>query len=125
MQLAPEIAIGLKPSLLLSYVKYGNLDESERNQTKFNKIVEVVTKNTGISYSEMRLSERHRNVVTARHISMYLCKKYTTISLKGIGKLFGGRDHSTVIASLKTVQNLSDTDKSYRELVAKIDKEVK
>ena len=50
-------------------------------------------------------NSRRKEVAVARHIAMHLCKRLTDSSLKTIGLHFGGRDHSTVIHSLRTVEN--------------------
>ena len=55
---------------------------------------------------------------------MYLAKKLTDKSLKVIGQTFGGRDHSTVIYSCKTVQDLLDTDLIFKETVSELEKEI-
>jgi chromosomal replication initiator protein len=60
----------------------------------------------------------------ARQLSMYLAKNYTNSSLKAIGDSFGGRDHSTVIHSLKTVQDIMDTDILFKDKVNALVKKV-
>jgi chromosomal replication initiator protein len=60
----------------------------------------------------------------ARQLSMYLAKNYTNSSLKTIGDSFGGRDHSTVIHSLKTVQDIMDTDTLFKDKVNALVKKV-
>lgn len=49
---------------------------------------------------------RKRERVYARQICMYYLKKYSGLSLKIIGEMFGGRDHTTVIHSIETIENL-------------------
>ena len=49
-------------------------------------------------------NSRRKEISIARHIAIYLCKQFTDSSLKTIGLHFGGRDHSTVIHSLHTVE---------------------
>jgi chromosomal replication initiator protein len=56
---------------------------------------------------------------------MYLAKNLTGKSLKAIGENFGGRDHSTVIYSCKTVQDLLDTDAVFQETVSDLEKKIK
>ena len=55
---------------------------------------------------------------------MYLAKNHTTNSLKTIGDQFGGRDHSTVIYSCRTVQDLMDTDTLFKDTVSELEKKV-
>ena len=68
---------------------------------------------------------RKRSIVIARQLSMYLAKKLTNKSLKAIGENFGGRDHSTVIYSCKSVQDLMDTDIIFNDTVADLEKKIK
>lgn len=67
---------------------------------------------------------RKRDVVMARQLSMYLAKNFTTNTLKDIGKNFGGRDHTTVLYSVKAVQNLMDTDLVFKDKVVELEKQV-
>ena len=67
---------------------------------------------------------RKRQIVIARQMSMYLAKKLTDQSLKAIGDHFGGRDHSTVIYSVRTVQDLLDTDPRYKVTLEELEKKI-
>jgi len=68
---------------------------------------------------------RKRQIVIARQLSMYLAKNLTDKSLKNIGEMFGGRDHSTVIYSIKTVQDLMETDLVFKDTVAELEKKIR
>lgn len=68
---------------------------------------------------------RKRQFVIARQLSMYLAKHLTDKSLKNIGEMFGGRDHSTVIYSIKTVQDLMETDMVFKDTVSELEKKIK
>ncbi len=59
-----------------------------------------------IDHAEMRSQRRARAVARPRQIAMYLAKKMTPRSLPEIGRIFGGRDHSTVIHAVKTIEAL-------------------
>jgi len=68
---------------------------------------------------------RKRQFVIARQLSMYLAKHLTDKSLKAIGQMFGGRDHSTVIYSIKTVQDLMETDLVFKDTVSELEKKIR
>lgn len=68
---------------------------------------------------------RKREVVQARQIAMYFSKRLTQNSLKNIGNAFGGRDHSTVIHSCQTVEDLMSTDRKFKVFVDDIGKKIK
>ena len=48
-----------------------------------------------------------------RQVAMYLCKSLTNASLPEIGKSFGGKHHSTVIHSIRKVEDLRQTDAAF------------
>jgi chromosomal replication initiator protein len=56
---------------------------------------------------------------------MYLAKNLTDRSLKAIGDNFGGRDHSTVIYSCRTVQEMIKTDIYFKDTVADLEKKIR
>ncbi len=63
-----------------------------------------------IDPSEMRSKRRARAVARPRQVAMYLAKKMTPRSLPEIGRIFGGRDHSTVIHAVRTIEALRETN---------------
>lgn len=56
---------------------------------------------------------RKKEIVSVRHISMYLSKVLTKSSLKTIGLHFGGRDHSTVIHAIKLITYQMENDPTF------------
>ena len=58
----------------------------------------------------MLSQRRSRPLARPRQIAMYLAKKLTTRSLPEIGRKFANRDHTTVIHSIKTIENLKKND---------------
>lgn len=63
-----------------------------------------------IDPSEMRSKRRARAVARPRQVAMYLAKKMTPRSLPEIGRIFGGRDHSTVIHAVRTIEALRESN---------------
>jgi chromosomal replication initiator protein len=52
-----------------------------------------------------------------RQIAMYLCKALTHASLPEIGRSFGGKHHSTVIHSIRKVEELRKRDTTFNSLI--------
>ncbi len=88
-------------------------------------IQSLVADHFDVPVEKLHSKTRKRSVVIARQLSMYLAKKMTKKSLKAIGETFGGRDHSTVIYSVKAVRDLIDTDVITRETVKELEKKIK
>jgi len=68
----------------------------------------------------LRAKTRKKEIAQARQIAMYVAKKTTSSSLKTIGLHFGGRDHSTVIHAIDTIETLMKADPRCREDVQNI-----
>lgn len=85
----------------------------------------LVAEHFNLQPEKLQGKTRKRSIVIARQLSMYLAKNLTSKSLKGIGEMFGGRDHSTVIYSCKTVQDMMDTDLVFKDTVAELEKKLR
>ena len=68
----------------------------------------------------LRAKTRKKEIAQARQMAMYLCKTMTDNSLKTIGLHFGGRDHSTVIHAVNSMEKLINEDRTIREHVENI-----
>ncbi len=78
-------------------------------------IQQIVSDFFNISIDHIIGKTRKRNIVVARQLGMYFAKKMTELSLKEIGKQFGNRDHTTVMHSIKTINDLIDTDSLFKD----------
>ena len=67
-------------------------------------IIEETAKFYMLSPDDIKGQSRTRDTTIARQISMYLIRKLTNFSLKDIGAVFEGRDHSTVLSSIKRIE---------------------
>lgn len=68
---------------------------------------------------------KKREFVIPRQVAMYFCKRYTQLTLALIGENFGGRDHSTVIHALESVEDMMKTDMNFRAAVEELGKKLK
>lgn len=76
-------------------------------------ILEKVCRHFNVTVSGVNSKSRKRELVVARQVSMYLAQKHTKIPANRIGKLVGGRDHSTVLHSCTQVENRLQTDPAF------------
>jgi chromosomal replication initiator protein len=97
---------------------------TDSREISVENIKKLVAEHFELPLEKLQGTTRKRHVVIARQLSMYLAKNYTTSSLKSIGSNFGGKDHSTVIYSIKAVQDLMDTDTLFKETVQQLEKKV-
>jgi len=68
-------------------------------------IQKVVADYFKITVEDLKSKRRSNNIARPRHIAMYLCRIETEENLAKIGLEFGGRDHSTVVASCEKIKN--------------------
>ena len=96
------------------------LKDVYRPQTKsisIENIQKTVSEYYDLPEDLLRSKTRKQEVANARMVSMYLAKKVTNNSLKTIGLLHGGKDHSTVIHALKTIETKITEEEKEREVV--------
>ena len=77
-------------------------------------IMSTVSDVTNISIEQMKSKSRKREVVYARNICCKLLKEFTSFSLKSIGLILGGRDHSTIIHAIGSYDNIIWQDYEFK-----------
>jgi len=85
--------------------------------TSVEEIQQQVAERFGISRAELIGSSRAATPLRARQVAIFLTRELTDLSLPQIGRLYGGRDHSTVLNSLRRVETGIGEDE---ELAARI-----
>src|SRR6188768_2473288 len=73
----------------------------------------------------MKGKVKKREIVIPRQVAMYFCKRFTQLTLALIGENFGGRDHSTVIHALESVEDMMKTDPNFKNTVDDLGKKLK
>ena len=83
--------------------------------------IEVIQKFVADYYqlkpAELKSRNNSKSVAMPRQIAMYLCKNLTNASLPEIGKSFGGKHHSTVIHSIRKIEDLRQRDGDFNTLI--------
>ena len=91
-------------SLEMAAQVLGDTFQQKPSIITIESIQKLVANHFSIPDNDIISNSRRKEVAVARHIAIYLCKQLTDSSLKTIGLHFGGRDHSTVIHSIRTVE---------------------
>lgn len=112
-------------SLELGKTVMKNIIKDIETEVGIDFIQKSVSEYYGISIEDLKAKTRKKEIVVARQVSMYFCKEFTNHSLKSIGYHFGGRDHSTVIHAITTVNDIMETDSSFRNSVNELKKKFK
>ena len=98
------------PNLSETKIVLKDLLNLSENRVTIDLIQSLVCKFYKISKNEMLSSRRSRYLVRPRQTAIYLTKILTSKSLPEIGRDFSNRDHTTVIHSIKTIENLKKND---------------
>jgi chromosomal replication initiator protein len=88
--------------------------------TSVEEIQQRVAECFGISRAELVGSSRAATPLRARQVAIFLTRDLTDLSLPQIGRLYGGRDHTTVINSLRRVEASLDEDVELAEKVREL-----
>ena len=86
-----------------------------KQRAEIARIFEVVGELTGATRAEIVSSSRERGIAEARWIAMYCVRNRMNLSLQRIGRVFGGRDHTTVINALKQIKDRKTYDGALSE----------
>jgi chromosomal replication initiator protein len=101
------------------------LREGERpgvgaDYASFDRIVQVVADRYGLRPGDLSSKRRHREVAQARQLALLLGRRLTNHSLDALGGMIGGRDHSTVLYSIRQAEERVGADKSLQRDVAEM-----
>ena len=107
-------ATGLDYSTDLLPVALSDLtDREDRDPTPTSLVLKMIARDYGIPVSNLESPRRDRLTSEARHVAMYLLRTQSGKSTGDIGRLLGGRDHSTVNSGCTRVEKQLVTDPSF------------
>ncbi|MEX2216684.1 MAG: chromosomal replication initiator protein DnaA [Phycisphaeraceae bacterium] len=113
---------GLPITAQLAYEVLGHLGLDPRtSQVTLQLIIEAVTKHYDVKLSDLQSKRRQKSIAEPRQVCMWLARKRTRFSLQEIGAYFGGRDHTTVMHSIRTVDERNGHDPTFAHNVTRMD----
>lgn len=90
------------------------LANHETQQTiSAEEIMKLVADHYKVKVQDLKSTTRARPIVVPRQVSMFLIKKFMDKSLVEIGKLYGGKDHTTVLNAISKVKSLQLKDQDF------------
>ena len=107
-----EISLGLAQEVLR------NILEHEEKAVTIEIIQKYVADYYNLKLSDLKSRNNSKSVAMPRQVAMYMCKSLTHASLPEIGRSFGGKHHSTVIHSIRKVEDLRKRDSDFNNLIA-------
>jgi chromosomal replication initiator protein len=94
-----------------------NIIKPKEELISIDSIQKVVSNFFNIKISDLKVKRKYKGNVLPRQVAMYLARKLTPASLIEIGEKFGGKDHSTVLHSIKKVEEKISKESSFKEMI--------
>ena len=92
-----------------------DLLRASSRQISIDEIQKQVAAHYDVRVAEMFSARRARNIARPRQVAMYLAKTLTSLSYPEIGRRFGGRDHTTVMHAVRSIEGLINMDDGINE----------
>jgi chromosomal replication initiator protein len=108
---------GREISLSLAQDVLKNILDHEEKAVTIEIIQKFVADYYQLKLAELKSRNNSKSVAIPRQVAMYLCKKLTHASLPEIGRSFGGKHHSTVIHSIRKIDDLRKRDGNFNTLI--------
>lgn len=98
--------------------------ENRSRAVTVDAIITMVAEHFDVKTTDLRGPRRHKLLSHPRSIAMYLCRKHTQASFPAIGRGFGGKDHSTVMAACRKVEERVEADPGTRSEVEALERKL-
>ena len=108
---------GREISLELTQDVLRNMIDTDSKAITIETIQKFVAEYYQLKVAELKSRNNSKSVAMPRQVAMYLCKSLTHASLPEIGRSFGGKHHSTVIHSIRKVEELRKANKDFNNLI--------
>ncbi|MFI5381377.1 MAG: chromosomal replication initiator protein DnaA [Tepidisphaerales bacterium] len=113
-----------KIDLELARAALGESATAEQKRITIQQIFEAVTKYYNVRMSDLQSKKRHKSIAFPRQVCMFLARRHTRYSLEEIGGYFGGRDHTTVLHAIRTVEEDTHTDPAVADQLGHLDRQL-
>ena len=94
-------------------------------RVQIQSIVEGVTSFYGVKMTDLQSKRRQRSIALPRQLCMYLARKHTRFSLEEIGGHFGGRDHTTVMHAVRTIEDRRTSETEFNLIVKQLEERMR
>jgi chromosomal replication initiator protein len=93
----------------------------DQKRITIQMIYDAVIKYYSVRQSDIQSKKRHKSIAFPRQVCMFLARRHTRFSLAEIGLYFGGRDHTTVLHAVRSVEEDRVNDKSVADQLSHIE----
>ncbi len=110
--------------LELAKAALGETATPEQKRITIQQIFDVVTKYYNVRLSDLQSKKRNKSIAFPRQVCMYLARRHTRYSLEEIGGYFGGRDHTTVLHAVRTIDDDTKNDQEIANQLTHLENQI-
>ena len=107
--------------LALARTALGDPAEAIRPEITITTIIDSVIEYYGVKLTDLQSKRRQKSIAHPRQVCMYLARRHTRYSLEEIGGYFGGRDHTTVMHAVKTIERRRGEDENFDKVLTALE----
>ena len=100
------------------------ISSDNRREVTPELILDIVSEHFGVSIPDLKGNKRNAEIVFPRQIAMYLIRNMTETSLKAVGVILGGKDHSTIKHGIEKIENELKADETLSNTINIIKKKI-
>ena len=108
----------------LAKAALGESATPEQKRITIQQIFDAVTKYYNVRPADLQSKKRHKSIAFPRQVCMFLARRHTRYSLEEIGGYFGGRDHTTVLHAVRTIQQDCTQDQDVAKQIDHIELQI-
>lgn len=97
-------------------------DDKQGSSITPDTVIAVISEHFGLNHKDITGTKRHQKIVQARQLAMFICRQLLGSSYPSLGRIFGGKDHSTAMYAVKKVKELQESNRDTKLLVTELKK---
>jgi chromosomal replication initiator protein len=112
-------------SLELAKQTIGGVGKNNKSKNiSIQDILDSIVLFYDVRLTDLLSKRRHKSVTVPRQVGMWLARKHTRFSLEEIGGYFGGRDHTTVMHAIKTVDTKRGENDTFQREISRLEEQL-
>src|SRR5215468_4382963 len=108
----------------LAETKLPELTARANDRVTIDQVLRHVAEHYGCKVTDLKSPKRHSQITKPRAVAMYLCAKLTGCSLPEIGRGFGGKHHTTVLAARDKITRQIETDRALKNEIEAVSQKI-
>ncbi|MCC6675745.1 MAG: chromosomal replication initiator protein DnaA [Phycisphaerales bacterium] len=110
--------------LELARAAMGDTSAQIVSEPTIQSIINAVTDFYGVRLTDLQSKRRQRSVALPRQVCMFLARRHTRHSLEEIGGYFGGRDHTTVMHAIRTIEARHQAETEFQVIIKTLEERI-